>query len=279
MLNIASIVTDLSPLSIFELQGKFWFAVLITTIFSWSCFLFSWLLGYVLALVAGLASQQRWTYFISVLLKNVMDFFYIVPIVLVISLVYGQVVLRTVGYIGNMDSRWPSYLAAIIPVLIGVFILSGYQVFDSAFKAIVTPDDRAQEVVDALYVPIPRRVPKGIWLRFATLSRRIDFEIHSYNLSVKRALHLSFVAVVIVEMVIAGIYKNVFQSASIFRAALENEGLIYGVGGEVVRLQGSANLPQIAGMIWLIFIMDYVAQFVLRVRIKRKFDRHYRDRR
>jgi hypothetical protein len=279
----ASVLFALSPFSIFSTTGVLLRAVVITTAFAWSSFVVCWFLGYTLAIICALVAKP-----VAIFLRNMMDFFYIVPIVLVIPLV--QLLLKSTAHAGVLENQWPLYLAAAIPILAGAFFLSGYEVFDSCYQAMMYPDDRTQRLVDALYVHIPKHGRRRIMVKIVTLGRLIDFNIQAYNSAVLRALHLSFVAVVIVEIIIPGVYSNIFHSMS--GSVVIDDGFLFGVGGEVLKLQGTeglhglsnaasgleqlGNIRQIAGMIWLIFVMDWLAQFALRIWQWRRVGRHYR---
>lgn len=242
-------------------------ALLITAAASYILFALSWIIGYILVVITALFSDFKITRFIPGIIKAVMEFIYIVPIVLIVSVVNTQVVLATLQ---QPSSMW----YAIAPLSVGVYILSGYQIFDAGYKAAVVPDDRSRNLVDAIYIPW-MTVPVLGWIsaKYYTVKRRIDCDIRSYEIAIFRALHLAFVAVVIVEMVTNDLYGQAFDLAGV------DEGWRRGVGGQIARNQGFGVMYQISGLIWGIFFADFLAQGFVRSWTRFRFSRHYTARR
>ena len=263
------VLFDFLPTCLRLLTPTSWLAVLITGTTACLLFLLAWLGGYLLALTAGVfaVSSYNSLRLIANLIDNCMDFFYIVPIVLTIALVHTPI--SAAAWRNELSPVWVS----LAPLIVSVFLLSGYQVYECCYKAITTPDDRARYLIGALYMK-PAKWFGHPFERLITLNRRIDFDIRGYGGALYRALHLSFVAVVIVEMVVPPIYQPIYQAIS--SSIPVNDGLLFGVGGRVNQLRQSLlHLEQIAGMVWALALFDLVAQGCLRRWVAWRFDRHY----
>jgi hypothetical protein len=144
-----SILLNLFPPAILFLGTQDWYALAVTTAAAASCFLVSWGRGYALACIAGTWALSRIRVLSAAgnLIFNVMELFYIVPIVLTITLIRAEVY-----WVGSAFDA-PTTMRTAIPLGISVFILSGYQIFECCFRAIVSPDSRARELVKALFIP------------------------------------------------------------------------------------------------------------------------------
>ena len=95
-----------------------------------------------------------------------------------------------------------------------------------------------------------------------------NHQVEAYAQAVGRALHLSIVSVVIVEMMIPSIYSSLLPWA--------DPDAAQGVGGYVIRLHGSAGSVEVVGFVWALFIFDLVASFVVGAALWRKYLQYYR---
>lgn len=257
----------ISPFALFHLEAVYWHALSITAMSSFVIFFAVWLVAYgvafgaaVLFLIGGKAR-----YFAEII-KLTMDFIYIVPLVLLVSIASSHATLL------HIQGTWPTWMAALLPMFVAVFVLSGYQIFESVYNPMTSPDSRTAYLVDSLRVQPARILPPHVSASWQRLSRRVDFAIRGYNDAVVRAFHLAVVGVVITEMIVPSIYTN---WAMLNIDPLEQLGLAYGVGGLVARLQNSAQLEQVAGLIWGLYVFDLVIVFSLRRVAHHRHTQHY----
>ena len=270
-----SFLMQFSPWAVKQLEFEDWMALCITGFIS--CFFFgiSWAIGYVLALIISCVAlmKNRSVKLLAFLVNNVIEFVYIIPIILTIAIIYTPLIVKASH--NEISQGW----AIAVPLLAGVFVLSGYQIYAACYQAAVFPDDRARALIDALYIPqTPRYLPHRIRSIYYTIIRRIDFDVRSYRNALGLALHLSFVAVVIVEMSIPNLYWNLSNMGLYWNLSSiveDHRGLQAGIGYRVLDLRNSYQLERIAGIIWGLAMFAGVAGLLLRSLLKRRFDQHY----
>lgn len=255
----AEAVTDvLLPLSLFTLTQDYVLAIALTCVAATTCFFLAWLTGYWIGMLASAVGRTPYLWPVSSVVELLMDAVYVIPLVLTVSLVYGPLQIQTIN-----EDAWRGWIT-VATLAVGTFVLAGYQIFDVVTKSTSRPDHRAEALVSSLYFPA-RQPMKALRARFGHLGRLLDHQIEGYTQAISRSLHLSLVAVVIVEMIVQQLYSHVGFSGD----------AAYGVGGLVAKQLQSVDTTTVSAFVWALLAYDLLASWLVRKWIDRKYLRFY----
>jgi hypothetical protein len=197
-------------------------------------------------------------------ISKIFDFFYIIPIVVTIGLVFA--VLLPIAL--QNSNTW---IIAVGTISIATFILGGYQIFEAIYRSGISPAEKNLTLVNSLYIGRNLVVPGLSSFRDALVKvlRLRDANIPAYTNAVVRAFHLSLVSVVIVESVRPAIYEYIFPQSGV---AVDRFG---GVGQMILNAQGTAAIDTIVGLIWALFLFDALIVFLIERYIHSRYLKHY----
>lgn len=247
-------ILDLTPISIFELTASDGKALALT----FGAAVVAWICGIALGYLAGMAISTitverlhlgevvRWAKTFNFLFDAV----YIVPLVVTLSLAGGFAL-----YIDTHAWWLPRWVTGLGLVICSGFVLGGYQIYAAVYYATVQSRRETRALMRSLYLR-----PRGLGARLGRFGHRLrlvksyrDAEIRSFAEAMKRALHLSIVAVMILEVVRPGIYESFFPSTG---AQL---GWTNGAGYGVQIAQSNFLFVRMSGVLWSVLFFDLFA--------------------
>jgi len=254
--------------SIFALSKQHWIGLAFTCAAAMLACVTAWVGGNAIGYLAGALATTDGKGFRATGhgVNALYDLIYIIPVVLTLSLTIS-VVMKDLS---AGDSR--AFIAIIAVMAAGLF-LGGYQIYEAVFSAVTNPKEANKFLVESLYF---KKRGEGtvanIHERFLMVKRLCDCEILSYSAAYTRSVHLSIVAVVILETVRPNLYEMVFPQGG---ASLDQYG---GVGQLVLRAQSLTANETIVGLLVCIWLFDLVMIIAVGSIIKWLWLRHYGDR-
>jgi hypothetical protein len=100
-------------------------------------------------------------------------------------------------------------------------------------------------------------------------NRLVDFSIRDYSNAIRRAFHLSVVAVVTLESIKPQLYEHIFPQTGVFA---QRYG---GIGQVLLSAQNDTSFPLIIVMIVVLLFFDFVAVGIISWYLNLKYLRHY----
>lgn len=175
------------------------------------------------------------------------DGLYVVPVVLTLSLMFA-VLMRFF-----MAGVFPRVVVAVGLIVFAGMVLGGYHVFQAIYNAAAEPKWTSRVLVRSLMYPDIRRGYLGrLQGAIEEVRRLVGCEIKMLCQALEHALHLSIVAVVILETITPQVYEFVFPQTG------ASVGWLGGVGQEVISAQQTYSFDVIAGAIWLVILFDWL---------------------
>lgn len=246
------------PTSITTLDGNWIRAIAITCSAALVAWLAGAIVGHYLGLFAAAAKLSTSTEgvikrYLGASVNQLYEFAFIIPFVISVSALYAIGVRMHIAY------GFPRWLVAILLIMAAGAILGGHQVFKSVYSstAKATPEaialSRSLLNAPSVHQSFFRRTIAN----FRTARRLRDFRIRDYTESLAQAFHLSLVAVIIIETVTPMFYEHFAHQSGAVKEYLG------GVGRMILQAQESLRAEQIAGVLWLILIIDMIITHVI----------------
>ena len=256
------------PNSIFRLSADMWRGLALT----FCSALFAWAIGslggYALGLCFGAtlingsaphAHTGRYA-------NKVYDALYVIPFVLTVSLFYA--------FSMNLHVRYglPRILVGVIVVAVSGLMLGGYHVYKSVYESVLHAKRENRVLVNSLFLRDDDAVSwiTGLRQRLLKVKRLRDCEISKFCESLPRALHLSIVAVMIVESIVPSFYETFIPQSGITKAWLG------GAGRMILTAQQNYQFQVIAGCIWAVLFFDWIVSTIMEFGLRHRWLRYYR---
>jgi hypothetical protein len=201
--------------------------------------------------------------------------FYIIPLVLTLSLGYSLVMSFYTKY------DFPRFFIVIFMISLAGLTLGGYNVYKSVYLAVRYAKRESCYITESLYfrnseIDLRNKDITGWWrelgARINTVKRLRDIEIRSILDTLPRALHLSIVSVMILESITPSFYEHVLPQSGM---ALSWLG---GTGRQILTAQQNNQFELIAGCVWTVLCFDWICSWFIERTINFWWLRHYTRR-
>jgi hypothetical protein len=220
--------------------------------------------GYVTGLCAAVLARSKLTKLriAGAGIFRLMEMLYVIPVVATMSL--------TIAFLTGKFSRDGLWIIAVFAISIAAIALGGYQVFETIYRSTVLPKEADRLLVRSLYTPYS---PTGLFgpaaRQFVSANRLVDFSIRDFSNAIRRAFHLSVVAVVTLESIKPQLYELIFPQPGI---VFQRFG---GIGQVLLSAQSDASFPLIIVMILALLFFDFIAVGLISWYLNWKYLRHY----